>query len=55
MMPDKKDHQKDAEEKEKSFTGSPEQQFPDLEAEDERDRQDQQSEKEGQSKEKSES
>ena len=54
MMPDKKAHQKDVEEKEKSFTGSPEQQLPDLEAEDERDQQDQQSEKEAQSDKKSE-
>ena len=45
MMPDKKDQQKGEENKEKSFTGSPEQQFPDLEAEGREERQDEKSKK----------
>lgn len=45
-MPDKKERPRDDEKKEKSFTGSPEQQLPDLEAEDTPDRQEQHSKKE---------
>lgn len=51
MMPDKKVQQKDDENKEKSFTGSPEQQLPDLEAEDSQERQEKPSKKESQSEE----
>lgn len=38
-MPDKKDQQNEEEQKEEKFTGSPEQQLPDLEAEDLQERQ----------------
>lgn len=44
-MADKKDQQRDDEQKEGSFTGSPGQQFPDLEAEDQHERQEQKSTK----------
>ena len=42
-MADKKDQQRDNDQKEESFTGSPEQQFPDLEAEDRQELQEQKS------------
>lgn len=48
-MADKKEQRNGGEDKEENFTGSPEEQLPDLEAEDIQNRQKERAEKEGES------
>lgn len=49
IVPDKKEQPKNGEKQEEGFTGSPEQQLPDLESEDKKDRQEKHPKKESQS------